>query len=235
MEALIIIPGWITKYIVDKEHSIADYYENIMPFFEKDFNVKIIEFPGFGTNPEPEKPWALDDFVNYLLEQLNQLEIRNFHIIGHSFGGQVATKFAYLYPEKVEKLVLYNSACIRDKKEYSHFLKKIGMVIFAILPFLRWIFYKIFTGSTSYLKLPKIMQKTMSNILKEDLTEILPKIKTETLVLWGSNDKITPLNQGLKIKKLIPNSKIVVHPGGHNFHLQDPKTFTEYVKNFIAE
>ncbi|MEK7673604.1 MAG: alpha/beta hydrolase [Patescibacteria group bacterium] len=250
METLIILPGWVTKYIGDKEHSIAEYYENILPFLlfskknGKKFDVHIIEFPGFGQNPQPENSWQLNDFVEYLNQYIDNLTPHLPHptvsILGHSFGGQVAAKFAELYPEKVKKLVLYNAACIRENKNSENLFfnlesfKNIGRIIFARFPFLRKIFYKIFVRNSDYAKLSAIMQKTMSNVLEEDLTDILPKIKTETLVLWGNTDTMTPLNQGLKIKKLLPNAKITIHPGGHSFHLKDPKTFSEYIKNFLA-
>lgn len=259
METLIIIPGWVNKYIVNQDKPISQFYDGIVSLLEKNFQVRLIEFPGFGQTPASSQPWQLDNFVAYLKEyiepsppslfdQLESIVLKKaveiegteegkdkIYLLGHSFGGQVAAKFAYLYPEKVKKLILYNAACIRKQKlQEGQGWQKLTKFASTRFPFWRKIYYKVFVGQTDYLKLSPVMQQTMSNILQEDLTAILPQLQVETLVLWGSQDKITPLPQGLKIKRLIPDVKMIVHPGGHSFHLQDPLTFVQYIKNFTA-
>lgn len=235
-ESLIILPGWVTKYILDRPRSIAEFYESLVPLLSG-YAVRIIEFPGFGQTPEPPQPWGVDDFVEFLRAELDRVGIKQAHLLGHSFGGQVAAKFAFRYPDRVGKLVLYNAACLRErsfKVELMGKLKNIGSVVFQLVPPLRKVFYKLAIGSTDYARLPLIMRETMGRIVREDLGGILPHLSHETLVLWGSADSVTPLRQGLTIKRLIPRAKIVVHPGGHSFHRTDPSTFASHVKNFLA-
>lgn len=235
-EHIVILPGWVTKYILDREHSIAEFYEPLVPLLSG-YDVRIIEFPGFGQTPEPPQPWGVDDFVEFLRAELDRIGIEKTHVFGHSFGGQVAAKFAFRYPDRVSKLVLYNAACLREqspKLEALRKLKNIGGAIFRLVPPLRKVFYKLAVGSTDYTRLPPIMRETMGRIVREDLGGILPHLSQETLVLWGSADRITPLRQGLTIKRLIPRAKMIVHPGGHSFHRTDPSTFASHVKNFLA-
>ncbi|MGC8981694.1 MAG: alpha/beta fold hydrolase [Minisyncoccia bacterium] len=238
MEKIIFLHGWINKYIIDEKSDIFEFYKDLIEELRKSFDVYFVYLPGFDKK-KLERPYNLDDYVEYLKKFVDENNLNNFILIGHSFGGQIAAKFSYLYPEKVKKLILYNSACIRRKglkeKIFSIF-KKPGKIIFNTFPFFRKLFYKIFTGSTAYLKLPENFKKTMQNVLNEDLTNILPSIKNKTLILWGEKDKITPLWQGKLINRLIKGSKLIIQKNGnHSFHKNFLQEFSEYVKNFIFD
>lgn len=236
MEKLVFLHGWISKYIIEKDKDIKEFYKELIDGLKEKFEVYFFPLPGFSNNREPERPFTLDDYVNYIKEFVEKNNLENFYLMGHSFGGQIACKFAYLYPEKIKLLILYNSACIRKQnlkaKLFSKF-KKVGRLMFKICPFLQKLFYKIFTGSTYYLKLSQVMKETMQNVIQEDLTGILPYIKTKTLIIWGEKDRITPIYQGRVLNSLIPNSQLVIYKnGGHNFHKQDPNFI---IKNLNPE
>ena len=236
MEKIVFLHGWVNKYIIEENSDIYEFYKDLIEELKKFFEVYFIYLPGFDKK-NLERPYNLDDYIDYLKNFVDKNNLENFILIGHSFGGQVAAKFTYLYPEKVKKLILYDSACLRKKglkKKILNIFKKPGKLIFKLFPFLRKLFYKIFTGSTSYLKLPENMKKTMQDVISEDLTNILKDIKNETLIIWGEKDKITPLWQGKLINKLIKNFKLIIQKNGdHSFHKKYPQQFAEYVKNFI--
>lgn len=236
MEKLVFLHGWVNRYIVEKDKNIEEFYKELIDGLREKFEVYFVVLPGFSNNPEPEKPFTLDDYVNYVKDFIEKNNLENFCLMGHSFGGQIACKFAYLYPEKVKFLILYNPACIRRQglkvRLFSKF-KNIGKILFKICPFLQKAFYKLFTGSTYYLKFSEIMKKTMQNIIQEDLSEILPYIKTKTLIIWGEKDKITPLKNGQLINQLIPNSKLIVYKNGdHNFHQQDFRFIIKQITDY---
>ena len=235
MESLIFIPGWVNKYLIEKG-DILDFYQGAINELKKDLRVFFVYSPGF-DGKEFERAYNLDDYVNFLKSYFEKNSLENAIILGHSFGGQVAVKFSYLYPQMVKKLILYNPACIRKqnwKQKFFTLISKPGRLIFWFFPGLRKIFYKVFIGSTAYLKLPPLAQQTFQAVIKEDLTPILKEIKVPTLILWGEKDKLTPLWQGKMINKLIKDSKLIIHPQGtHSFHQDNPVEFANYVKNFI--
>lgn len=232
---LFFLHGWVGKYIIDKNQNIYDFYKPLIEELNKKFFCEFIILPGFSNNPEPERPYFLDDYVNFVNNYIEEKGINKFYLMGHSFGGQIAAKFSYLYPERVEKLILYNSACIRKSNFKRKIFKKLNKIfnkikIFKKSLFLKKIIYKILTNTTSIAFYSEIMKKTMSNIIEEDLTNILDKIENETIIIWGAKDKITPLWQGKLINSLIRNSKLIVHPlGDHNFH----KYFSEFISQNI--
>ncbi|MCS7184118.1 MAG: alpha/beta hydrolase [Patescibacteria group bacterium] len=236
MEKFIFLHGWASKYIINKNEQIEDFYRELLDLLYQKFDVDFIVLPGFSNNPEPLKPYFLSDYVDYLKNYITNKKYNNFYLMGHSFGGQVVAKFSSVYPEKVKKLILYNAACIRKKTFKKIIFSKLAKIFKKFIKkniTLSKIVYKILNGSSAVAYYSEIMKQTMNNIIEEDLSNILPYIKKETLIIWGGKDKITPLWQGKLINKLIPNSKLIIYPeGDHNFHRINPNfIFSQILKN----
>ena len=72
---------------------------------------------------------------------------------------------------------------------------------------------------SDYLETSGIMREIYQKIIREDQSANLPKISIPTLIVWGDRDRQTPLRQGKKIAKLIPNSQLKIISGGpHGLH-----------------
>ena len=91
--------------------------EKWMPFLDllkqKSLNVELLKIPGL-TSPI-EKPWEITDYVNWL-KKIVEKEKNKVILIGHSNGGRIALCFTHKYPEKVENLILIDSAGIYHKQ-----------------------------------------------------------------------------------------------------------------------
>jgi pimeloyl-ACP methyl ester carboxylesterase len=78
-------------------------WTSLASLLSKHYKVITFDGRGAGESPSPTEP------VNYvydLLKLLNHLEIDQATVVGHSMGGQIATEFALLYPNRVSELVL---------------------------------------------------------------------------------------------------------------------------------
>ena len=189
------------------------------------------------------------------LEQYKHYDNMNYHskneiaknmiLIGHSFGGRIAIKYAARYPEKVDKLILTGAAGIKHKltvKQKALFiLTKIGKVFFS-LPVINHFqkpVYNIFSKiarsrKKDYYNASPRMKEIMKNVLVEDLTDYLGKIKTPTLLVWGKEDKTTPLADGEIMKFKIQNSKLkVIEDANHSLPYQKAEEFADIVGKFI--
>jgi len=166
-------------------------------------------------------------------------------LIGHSFGGRIAIKYAAKYPEKIDKLILTGAAGIKHKltvKQKALFiLTKIGKVFFS-LPVINHFqkpVYNIFSKiarsrKKDYYNASPRMKEIMKNVLVEDLTDYLGKIKTPTLLVWGKEDKTTPLADGEIMKFKIQNSKLkVIEDANHSLPYQKAEEFADIVGKFI--
>jgi len=78
------------------------------------------------------------------------------------------------------------------------------------------------------------MKETFKRIIEEDLVDYLPSIKSRTLIVWGENDKLTPLSIARLLKEKIADSELVIIPGfGHNLHLETPEKLSETILKFL--
>ena len=198
------------------------------------------DLPGFGKSQSPTIAWKVDDYVEWLKNFAISLEIEKFVLLGHSFGGRIAIKFAVRYSEKIATLILYEAAGIKSKKTISQFvfflISKIGN-IFSFLPFysfFRKVFYRFIVRKKDYLKAKGVMKNTFLKVIEEDLTSYLAKISVSTLIIWGEKDKITPLNDAYLMKREIPNSELKIIPEmGHAFHHEAPKRLTQVIYQYL--
>ncbi len=194
-----------------------------------------IDFPGFGQSDLPNKDFKLQDYSEIVSEFIKKLNLKNVIIIGHSFGGRVGIKLASTSPPSLSKLILVDSAGIKVKQNsLKKIIAKIIKPIFK-LPFLKSTRKKIYSamGSEDYLATPEL-QQTFINIINEDLTSLLPKIKIPTLLIWGENDKDAPLADARTMEQAVPNSKLVIlKDTGHFSFVDQTEKFVNNIKKFV--
>ncbi len=209
------------------------------------YSVIIPDLPGFGQEPEPPKPWSVDDYVSWVEQFCIKNNLNNFLLLGHSFGGRVAIKFTAKYQERIKKLILFSAAGVtpRPKNKLS-LLKILAKVINSVfsLPVLnlfenisRKVFYKILGNRDYYFLSSQIMRETFKKVIEEDLSSYLNKINTSTLIVWGEKDLMTPVSDAQKIHQEIPNSVLKIVPNeNHYFYAKNPEKLVEAIKEFIV-
>ena len=101
---IILLHGWGASSTI---------FESITNILKTKYTIYTIDLPGFGKSDEPDKPYNLDDYVDLLYQFIIDLDIYNPILLGHSFGGRIAIKFASLY--NVSKLILVDSAGLKQK------------------------------------------------------------------------------------------------------------------------
>jgi pimeloyl-ACP methyl ester carboxylesterase len=80
------------------------------------FRVVVPDQVGFGRSSKPIIPYTLSDMALNTRKLLETLGVAKAAIVGHSMGGMVATRFALLYPDVAERLVLYNQIGLTDAR-----------------------------------------------------------------------------------------------------------------------
>lgn len=202
---------------------------------ESGFSTINLDFPGFGGSEPPKENFDIFSYCQIVYELILNERLKSVSIIAHSFGGRVAILLSALHPEIVKKLILVDSAGIKPKKKFTtkikvgwfktlKFLKNKGIIKTDLNKF----------GSQDYKALPNSVKPVFIRVINQDLTSYLSKIKCPTLLVWGEDDKDTPLYFAKKMKKLIPDSAIIIFKGaGHFSYLQNHLRFERIVKNFL--
>ncbi|MFH1714554.1 MAG: alpha/beta hydrolase [Candidatus Nealsonbacteria bacterium] len=241
--AILVLHGW--------GGSSDSWIEVKKGLTRKGYLVLIPDFPGFGKSQPPQTPWSVSDYMRFLSSFLEKIEKteeefrKPFFLLGHSFGGRIAIKFCLSYPKEIKKLILCDSAGIKEKYGIKNFtifwLAKIGNAILAprifnkLKDIIRSCFY-IFIRNKDYARAVGVMKETIKKVLEEDLLPELPKIQKETLLIWGEKDRLVPLRYACVFREKIRNSSLKVLPGiGHSPHLESPRELSGIIADFFAK
>ena len=207
--------------------------------------VVVPDLPGFGKSNPPPTVWGVDDYVKFVKVFAEQLSLETFVLLGHSFGGQIALKFALKHPGMLQGLILYAAAVIRRppslKAQTIGVFTKGGNAVLSIWPlsFLKPLAKKLLyrtLGNTDYLYEKGIMKEVREKVLREDLSPYFSKLQISTLILWGENDVITPLKDARMIHKAIPGASLAIVPGvGHRIHRDRPDEASKNILEFAKK
>ncbi len=233
---VVILQGWGTE---------MSLYDSMAASIASDYRVIQFDFPGFGGSDEPREAWSVDDYADFFLQLMVSLKINRATLIGHSYGGRVIIKLASrnLTDFNIERIVLVDSAGILPVKTPAQ-LKKIRrykrLKKFYANPLIYKLFHKQIDawrnkqGSVDYRNASPMMKQCMVKAVNEDLTELLPMIKQETLLIWGENDTATPVSDGKLMEERIPNAGLaVIQNAGHFCFLEQRGIFDRIMKSYF--
>lgn len=204
------------------------------------YNVAIPDIPWASKLTKCSDIYSIDDYVeiieNFIEDLKNKYEninLNNLILWWHSNGWAIAIKIANRKKIKILRLVLNNSAWIRNDKKRT-FKRK--LFSFIVKPFkflknnsLRRVFYKLIWNH-DYLEAldnPNLKQ-TYLNMISTDLREDIKKIDLFTLILWWEKDTYTPISDAYFMKDNIKKSKLVIlNNQTHWIHIKNPKILVE--------
>jgi len=202
---------------------------------EKGFKVIVPDLPGFGKSDALLMPWNTNKYIDWLEKFVKELNLGEYYLMGHSFGGALASKMSVKHVQDIKKLFLVSAACVRRKtntKKFSAVLAKIVKLFYFIpyYPLIRKAIYKFIIRKSDYVYVEGIMKSTYLNVVAEDLSFHLAFIRVPTIIIWGDKDDYTPISEGYFIEKQIKKSKIIVIPGaGHDLNRKQPEIVAEKV------
>lgn len=235
-DLIVLLHGWGSNITL---------FANMMELLSKKYKVVAMDMPGFGKSEEPKEVWDVSSYVQFVIDFLKDYDAKEVMLLGHSFGGRVIIKMHSRndLPFKVTKVILVDSAGIMppksNKKTWRTRYYKMGKTV------LSWgIVKKLFPdalenfrkkmGSADYAAASPMMRQVMVKVVNEDLEPYLPNIKAPTLLVWGVNDTATPLSDGEKMEKLIPDAGLVkLENAGHYSFLEQQFTFNRVMCSFM--
>ena len=160
----------------------------IAEHLKKKFIVYNLDFPGFGKSEEPKQAWGCEDYTEFLHEFCIKNKIDNPIFIAHSFGCRIAIRYAHKYG--ANKMVLTGAAGIRDTRTLSWYIKTYSYKLAKkILPETIRTKYQNKIGSTDYQNATGVMRQTFVKVVNDDVKDLLPEVKTETLLVFGEKDE----------------------------------------------
>lgn len=227
---IVLLHGWGAE---------ANTFSRVIDCLSRSHQVYALDLPGFGLSEIPPTAWDASDYAKFLSDFLNKLNINKAHLIGHSYGGRISIVIAAEEPEKIEKLILVNSAGIIPPRTTKYYLRigiaKIGRIIRSCGTFGNKLADKVIqkVGSVDYRNAGP-MRATLVKSVNQNLRPLLPKIQASTLLIWGENDMDTPISFGKIMEEEIPDATLVIlKDAGHFSYLDQFQKFSQIVGNFL--
>ncbi len=220
---------------------------NIGPLAAK-FHVVALDQIGFGKSDKPLINYRIRTYVDFLDQFCKELKIDRASVVGNSMGGWIAAAFTLAYPERVERLILEDAAGYALQKDFD------TRTLYALNPSTREamkvlaqkVFYNKAFSSDAVVDLVLTQRikagdgYTINSIVEsvirgEDfLDSRVQTIKQPTLIIWGREDGLTPLSDGERFKKEIPNSTLlVIDQCGHVPNVEKAEEFNAAALKFL--
>ena len=217
----------------------AASFQPVFEWLAQSHKVYALDLPGFGKSQMPPTAWSTSDYAQFVAAFLEKIDIPKTHLIGHSFGGRISIILSAEYPEKVDKLILVDSAGIKPPRTMKYYFRvaiaKFGKFLRRSGKFGKHLANAVsqHTGSKDYREAGD-MRATLVKVVNQDLRPLLSQIAAPTLLIWGENDTDTPVSFGQIMEKEIPDAGLVVlKEAGHFSYLDKFPQFCRIVANFL--
>ena len=232
-------------------HGLADdvaVWDSVIPPLAASFRVIALDQIGFGRSDKPLLGYRAGTFVDFLDGFLSELKIDRASLVGNSLGGWIAADLALTHPERISRLVLCNAAGYAavsknmDPRALSalRLASREDILYLGPLTFHDKRFYEdvdlAFKQHVSAGDNYTVNQLLDSMIRGEDvLDNRLAAIKQPTLILWGREDRLIPLNFAERFHKEITGSQLrVIDSCGQMPQVECPEKFNTAVLQFLS-
>jgi pimeloyl-ACP methyl ester carboxylesterase len=244
-------------------HGIAGCWRNWLenlPYFSCTHRAIALDLPGFGDSPMPSWPISMAAYGRLIHDFCERLGIdRVAALVGNSMGGFISTEAVIDEPERFDRLVLISAAGISFAEWEGRSLDAAARIFKAAIPMLsgeRRSYWTRPRGRTLALCLifrnpdklrPELLAEqvrpglqaagfsdALTAIWGYDTRRRLPEIEIPTMVVWGLNDQIVPVEAALGYQRLIPRSRLeIFERTGHLPQLERPGRFNPLLEEFV--
>jgi len=226
------VPGWLESFA-----QLAEHHDVIVP-----------SLPGYGRSTSPDWVMGVHDLAAWVTWFARDIDLRTpVNVIGCSLGGWVAAEIATVAPQFFNKMVLVGAMGIKlEQGEIFDYFLESG------LTGLRRAFHRPEQSSAFMRYWGNEWTPEETDLVEQHremtcriawkpymhsltLRHLLPGVSTPTLLLWGGEDAITPINSGEIYQRAIPRSRLVVIENcGHMPEMEKPTEFAGLIENFLA-
>jgi 4,5:9,10-diseco-3-hydroxy-5,9,17-trioxoandrosta-1(10),2-diene-4-oate hydrolase len=236
------------------------WWFNIEPL-SKRYLVYAMDLPGHGLSDKPPIDYTLFFATEFAADFMQALGIEHASLIGHSMGGLLALSVAINFPEKVDKLILVDSAGLSKDAPLLYRLctvPVIGDIIVkptikaSLRHGMKRSFYnpelvteEMVEKDYELMRMPGTKQALLSIIRNNAslsgphpdvvMTDKLHMVKSPTLLIHGAQDQVIPVEHVQNAYSLISDAKLeVLDECGHCPQIEKAAEFNEIIMQFLG-
>lgn len=230
-------------------------WRDTVGWLQESFHVVAVDLPGFGASDKANLLYSPANYAAVLKHVADRFLRRPFVLAGHSMGAVVSLRYAITHPEDLERLVVIDAPGILHRYSVtSQFLATLGMEF--VPPWLNLLerfvelarrilapLERLHFEPQIILASPQLRESVLGGdpakiaglaVVNEDLSTDLPRVRAETLVLWGAEDRLAPLRTGRVLALKLPRARLeVIEGAGHTPMLEAPERFRAVLGSFL--
>ncbi len=206
------------------------------------FKVAALDLPGHGKS-EGIGRQTIPDYVEAVQKFMDAINLPAAIIVGHSMGSAIALQLALDAPDRVLALVIMGGGSrLRVAPSILESAANPATFPLAVKTINEWAFGSQTDPRLRELASQRMEKETRPTVLHGDFlacnefdaSERLAEIKKKTLILCGTEDKMTPLKYSHSLHERIKNSELVeIEGAGHMVMLEKPHKVAEALEDFI--
>jgi pimeloyl-ACP methyl ester carboxylesterase len=207
--------------------------------------------PGYGKSSDPKEEFTeFGQFADILKGFIEGLNYKSVTLLGHSMGSAIALDYCYRFPEMVDRLIISDatrgSAALSVEENQKKLAARLNNIQTLDPKEIANQRVKELLSPNPDPEVKKEAERIMSQVrpmgyrsvayclFHLDQMNILPSITTQTLVICGELDKVTPVSESQTFHNQLKNSELVIITGtGHLCYQEDPISFNKIVLEFL--
>ncbi len=203
-----------------------------------DYQSVAFDLPGFGASPLPRGVWGATEYAELIADAIVEMGGKPLIVVGHSFGGRVATCLAANHAQLVAGLVLIAVPLLRviqnPRPSLSYrvlrLARRINLISEKRIETARQRF-----GSDDYRTAEGIMRDVLVRVVNEDYREELGRIHCPVGLVWGAEDTAVPQEIAHHAAALLFQvvCKEVVKGESHDVHRTAPERVLQAIEAVV--
>ena len=231
-----------------------------LPRFAASFRTLMVDQPGFGAS---DKPPVVGNYyrhsAEYVVKLLDELQIERVHLLGNSLGGGTAMRLALSHPDRVGRLVLMGPGGLSLNLFHADPTEGVQRLMdFSANPSRETLRSFISTMVVNQaLVTDELVEERFADATAPGAQEAMRsmgmsfwnpetaedgmlwreahRLRKHTLLTWGREDRVNPLDGAMVALKLIPKAQLHVFPNcGHWAQIEAAEEFAEITTAFLA-
>lgn len=202
-------------------------WRNLAPYLvHAGFRVYMPDLPGYGRSDRPaDFSYSIPDEAQAVAGFMDALGLKQVELGGWSMGGWIAQYLAASRPERITRLVLFDSAGLNVAPAWNTELftpvsaMELDQLDVLLMPHPPAVPSFV---AADILRVSRERAWVIHRALKSMLTgrdatdKLLPQLRMPVLIVWGELDHITPVDQAATMQRMVPQSQLDVIPNcGH--------------------
>jgi pimeloyl-ACP methyl ester carboxylesterase len=223
----------------------------VKTYLAKHFQLILVDNRGVGKSGIAGGPYSAEQMANDTQQLIQQIGYTKVHVVGHSMGSSITQVMARKYSQLINKIVLVNTYVKTRPVSSLAMLNLINMRIDGVSIKKRAQSAMPWVCSNEYVSDPKNVEAYVNSaqtynqkldgqigqfeaVSAFDSSKWAQLIKVPTLIIAGEEDILTPIEESIRLNKMIKDSQLIIMPKqAHLIPIERPKELAHHIIHFL--